>query len=187
MLAVCAGLSFVVGCTQPAPPAASQPNTTLSDLSHNPHAPLDLSQNRFAVLFFILADCPISNSYAPEINRIVADYTKQGVAVYVVHADRDMSDADLQQHAKEYAYACPVLVDRQHTLIDQLGIKIAPEVAIVDRTGSIPYRGRIDDRYLSFGQERLHPATPDLRNAINSLLRNEPISNPRTRAIGCAI
>lgn len=188
-------LSPILGCAQPAP----QPTTpTLPDLAHNSHEPLDLGQNRAAVLFFILADCPISNSYAPEINRIVADYTKQGVAVYIVHADRDMPDADLQQHAKEYGYTCPVLVDRKHELINRLGITVVPEVAVVSVSGvpgvhegvtqgALAYRGRIDDRFPSLGHERLKPTTSDLRNALDALLRNEPISTPRTTATGCAI
>ena len=49
---------------------------------------------RAAVLFFIAHDCPISNGYAPEINRICAEYSPQKVAFYVVYVEPELATAE---------------------------------------------------------------------------------------------
>jgi thiol-disulfide isomerase/thioredoxin len=148
--------------------------------------PLKLGPNHAAALIFMLSDCPICNSYIPEINRIVTDYKDKRVSFYLIHVDQDLSQTNLQQHAKDYGYICPVFADRDRTLARQLGITIAPEVAVINRAG-LAYLGRIDDRYVGFGKKRLQPNTQDLRQALDSILKSEPVATPRTQAIGCAI
>jgi hypothetical protein len=49
------------------------------------------------------------------------------------------------------------------------------------------YRGRIDDRHVDFGRSRPEATTHDLDHALDELLDGHPVSNPRTRAIGCYI
>src|SRR5688500_1042688 len=50
------------------------------DVHGAPKQPLATDGRRATVLLFIATDCPISNAYTPEVNRIVEAYGPRGVA-----------------------------------------------------------------------------------------------------------
>jgi hypothetical protein len=166
---------------------SSLSESALPDTAGMLHRPLETADRAATVLIFILADCPISNAYVPEINRLTADYQKRNVALYVVHVDADASPADLERHAKEYGYACPVLIDGHRALAGQFGITVAPEAALLDSEGKLVYRGRIDDLFAEFGKRRAAATTHELRDAMDSVLAGRPVRNPLTRAVGCSL
>ena len=137
------------------------------------------------VLLFVARDCPISNSYAPEIKRIIARYTPRGVAFALVYPDPDTSLAAARQHAKDYGYTCPLLLDPAHKLVHRAGVTVTPEAAVFGPHGRLLYRGRIDDLYLGFGKRRDHATRHDLRDALDAVLAGHPIPTSLTQAIGC--
>ena len=63
------------------------------------------------VIFFIATDCPISNSYAPEIQRVSQEYGARGVGCSLMYEDVDMGstatrlDNEVRRHLQEYRYA----------------------------------------------------------------------------------
>src|ERR1041385_1936619 len=69
---------------------------SLSDTEGRNHTAEEWRQTRAVVLFFLAAECPISNRYAPEINRLVTDFASQQVAFYAVHSDPALSTAEAQ-------------------------------------------------------------------------------------------
>src|SRR6516225_4855116 len=56
------------------------------------------------ILFFISVDCPISNSYAPEIQRLCDHYASQGVGCSLMYEDSDLRAAAVRKHLREYGY-----------------------------------------------------------------------------------
>ena len=140
-----------------------------------------------AVLLFIARDCPISNSYAPEIKRIIARYTPQKVAFTLVYPDPDTTLTSARRHAKDYGYTCPLLLDPAHKLVHKSGVTVTPEVAVFAPSGKLLYRGRIDDLYLGFGQRRYAVTRHDLRDALDAVLSGRPVPSAKTQAIGCFI
>ncbi|HWC65093.1 MAG TPA: thioredoxin family protein, partial [Thermoanaerobaculia bacterium] len=57
------------------------------------------------------------------------------------------------------------------------------EISVVDPSGVIRYHGRIDEN-------RDDPAavrSPDLRNALDSILAGKSVAVPETKAFGCSI
>ena len=147
----------------------------------------DAHTKKAVVLLFIARDCPISNTYAPEIKRIIAQYTPQKIAFTLVYPDPETTLAAAKKHAQDYGYSCPILVDPKHRLSQKFGMIITPEVAVLAPNGKLLYRGRIDDLYITFGQRRYAVTTHDLRNALEAVLKNRPIPTPRTTAVGCFI
>ena len=69
------------------------------------------------VLLFVTPDCPISNAYAPEVERIVRQYAPKGFAFYLVYADPDMTPQAVRKHVRDYGYTCPALLDSKHLLV----------------------------------------------------------------------
>src|SRR5215813_11185410 len=62
-------------------------NFTLTDSEGRSHTPAEWKDSKAIALLFIGADCPISNAYAPEINRTFSAFAGKHVAFYLVHSD----------------------------------------------------------------------------------------------------
>lgn len=148
--------------------------------------PLDgAAARRATVLLFVTHDCPISNQYAPEINRIVGKYASKGVGFFVVYVESGLSRTQARAHANAFGYACPALLDPRHALVKYAGASVTPEVAVYGQNGARVYRGRIDDRYLALGRRREQVTTHDLRTVLDATLAGRPVPAPTTKAIGC--
>ena len=150
--------------------------------------PLEVTRGKANVLFFVTNDCPIANSYAPEIARICASYQSQGINCSLIYVDPSLSDSGAIKHAQEYKHGdYPRIVDRQHELVKATGVTITPEVAVINRAGNVVYRGRIDDSYAGLAEPRRPAKSFDLRNALDELIAGRPVTTPETKALGCYI
>jgi predicted ATP-grasp superfamily ATP-dependent carboligase len=150
-------------------------------------SPLDLHGNKAAVLIFVGVDCPISNSYAPEINRIAADYSKKGLDFYIVYSEANLSAANAKKHSDDFGYACPSLMDRQQVLMKSTKAKVTPQAVVMGPDAEILYSGRIDNWYEDFGKQRFKPTTHDLRDALDAIVAGKKVAVPVTKAIGCPV
>jgi TPR repeat/Redoxin/Tetratricopeptide repeat len=139
------------------------------------------------VLIFTTIDCPISNRYAPEITRLQQEFESQGIQFSLVFPNAADSTAAIDEHVKRFGYRMPVVRDPQQVLVQRAGVTIAPEAAVIDKRGHVVYRGRIDDRYISFGVDRPTPSKRDLRDALVAMVDGAPVAVPRTQAIGCVL
>ena len=105
-----------------ATPVEPSATVVLKDVHGRSHQPLAVSPGKRAnLVLFITSDCPISNGYAPEINRIVTAYAPQGVAVFLTHVDKDVDRSVAAKHAAEYGFKSTVLLDPAHKLVAALG------------------------------------------------------------------
>jgi hypothetical protein len=134
------------------------------------------------VLVFTTTDCPISNRYAPEIQRLATKFgAVKFVMVYPVASDTpELIDA----HRRKFAYAMDFLRDDKHELLKKTGVTVTPEVAVM-KDGRMLYRGRIDDRYVDFGRDRPQPTVRDLERSLDAILAGRPVPIAETRAVGC--
>ena len=149
--------------------------------------PLDVGEAKASVLFFLTPDCPISNSYAPEVNAIVRENADKPLRFHVVYTDADLKVEEARKHAAAFGYRCPVLLDPEHRLVAATGVTTTPEVAVVTADGQVVYRGRIDDLYPEIGVKRRTPTRRDLRDALEAVLAGKPVPTARTKAVGCSI
>ncbi len=165
--------------------AAESPK--LADLHGKVHEPIKADTRKATVILFTLSDCPIANAYAPEINRLVADYSSKDVGFYLAHVDRDLAAAAARQHAAGYAFRCPVLLDSQHALVKALGATKTPQAFLLGPDGKTLYRGRINNLFADYGQRRQTVTHHDLRAALDAVLAGKPIAQAVTEVIGCHI
>jgi peroxiredoxin len=163
------------------------PQFSLTDTAGAVHSPAEWSGKKAIVLLFVSTDCPLSNRYVPEMNRIASEYASRGVAVYAVQGDATIADAEVRKHAKEFAYKFPYLLDPRESLADFTGATATPEAAVLSPKGDLLYLGRIDNRLQDFGQERVQVTQHDLRESLDAVLAGKPVPHPRTKALGCAI
>lgn len=149
--------------------------------------PLEAGRHKAIVLLFIAHDCPISNSYAPEVKRLITSYKSQGVEFYTVYAEPDITAHLARLHALSFGYTCPALLDQKNQLSQITGATVTPEAAIYTPDGRRRYLGRIDDRYAGYGLRREIVRSHDLKDALDAILTDKPVPHPTTLAIGCFI
>ena len=135
------------------------------------------------VYVFTTTDCPISNRYAPEIQRLAAKFGSQAKFVLVYPVPSDTPDM-IRDHKKKFAYTFESVRDADQKLIKQTGVTVAPEVAVMNGS-QLLYHGRIDDKYVELGRERSQPTTHDLEDALAAAIAGKPVTVKETRAVGC--
>jgi tetratricopeptide (TPR) repeat protein len=154
---------------------------------HSSWIPAQRPRNLATAYVFATTDCPIANRYAPEIGRLSAEFSTQGIDFRLVYVNPRESDEATRAHASKFGYTMPLLHDREHSLVKRLGITVTPEVAIVGGGGGLLYRGRIDDRYADIGIDRQTPTRRDFADALTAVVAGRPIATPTTRAVGCIV
>lgn len=144
------------------------------------------AQPGVTALFFITHDCPIANSYAPKIRSLCDEYAKRGVTCKLVYADPSHTADRIRKHQQDYSLSTiPAIVDREHQLVKTYQPKVTPE-AVVLAQDKVVYRGRIDDRWVGWGQKRQQASREDLRDALNRALAGDR-NLVETKAVGCWI
>ncbi len=149
---------------------------------------------RANVIFFVATDCPISNSYAPVIQRVCREYGPRGVECSLIYEDVDTHPAPahldrlVRAHLQEYGYAgFTAVVDRDRAASTHGKATVTPQAFVIDRSGEIRYRGRIDNLYAAFGKTRQQVTSHDLRDALDAVLAGGKVQHPETEALGCFI
>jgi hypothetical protein len=173
------------GFSEAATPTPQRP--VLTDLAGHEAKPLPDHAARFVVFVFARTDCPISNSYAPEIVRLHAEFASRGVTFWLVYPDAEVTADAIQQHIREYRYPCAALRDPHQLFARQSHVRVTPEVALYRADGELLYHGRIDDRYVDFGECRAHADQRDLQEALQLALAGKPIPQPHPPGVGCFI
>lgn len=116
---------------------------------------------------------------------MIERYNSRGVRFHLVYCDRSQQADTIRDHLKAYDLPDIALIDADHQLVQQAGATITPEAAVFDTQGRRVYLGRIDDRFVDFGQTRAKATRHDLRDAIDAVLAGQPVKVARTEAVGC--
>ena len=138
------------------------------------------------VLLFVMTDCPISNRYAPEVRRLHDEFAG-AVRFWLVYVDAHRPPDELREHRASFGYPFAALRDVDGALTALAGATVTPEAVVFDAAQRMVYRGRIDDRYVSFGVARRAPRTRDLHDRLRRLAAGEALAFSQTRAVGCYI
>jgi hypothetical protein len=141
---------------------------------------------RAVVLLFVRSDCPISNRYAPELERLYERYSPQGVDFHLVYPESGLTAGAMNRHRKEYGYKIPALLDVSHEYVARAGVRVTPEAAVFVR-GQLIYAGRIDDRYADIGKARQEASHHDLEDVVASVVAGKAVAIRRTKSVGCVI
>jgi len=166
---------------------AGGPPFRLRDTAGAVHTQAEWESQKAILLFFVTTDCPVANSYVPEMNRIRDAYTPRGVAVYAVQAETAVPEAAVAKYAQEYRYGFPLLIDPRQELVKLVNATVTPQAAVLTPDGRVQYLGRIDNRVEDFGKSRPQATRSDVREALDAVLAGKPVAVPRTKSIGCAI
>lgn len=137
------------------------------------------------VLVFVRTDCPVSNRYAPLIQKISSHYGDK-VGFWLVYLGKTASAEKIRQHEAEYGYKVNALRDPQHLLVKRAQVGTTPEAAVFDAQHRLIYHGRTDNLYEDVGRSRPVATTHELDDAIQAVLYGKT-PPPNAPGVGCFI
>jgi hypothetical protein len=168
--------------------ATEAPNRAeLLNLAGKSTDPFAGTEAKLLAFIFVGADCPISNSYAPEVQRLHAAFAQRGVTFFLVYPDGGISAAAIREHLKSYDYPCDALRDQQHAFTKRAHVEVTPEAALFRPDGTLLYHGRIDNRYAALGSKRPKATERDFVNALDDALAGNPVRPAGGPPVGCFI
>lgn len=187
-----AALALVL-CLRPAPAQDAQPYGL--DLHNAPISTLAGPGVRVVVLYFAATDCPISNRYVPEIARLTHQFGPQPsghnpVRIWWVYPNADDTAPVVEQHRRDFSITAPAILDTRQSLVALAHATVTPEAAVFlveGRELREVYHGRVDDRYISLGQERPRAQHHDLQAAIAAAIAGKPVPQPAGPPVGCSV
>ena len=166
-------------------PFARAAQKTALHVDGSPADPFQDAAGKPVVLVFVRTDCPISNRYAPLIQKISSQYAGKA-GFWLVYLGKTASAERIRQHQGEYGYKLPALRDPWHALVKQAHVQITPEAAVFDAHHRLLYHGRIDNLYEDVGRTRPAATTHELDDAIQAALTGKPAPS-NTPSVGCFI
>lgn len=147
---------------------------------------LPRDQAGLSVFCFLGAECPLAKLYGPRLQRMSETYADRQVRFLGINSNLQDSLDKLAEYGKTHEITFPLFKDYDHRLADLLEAKRTPEIVVVDASGRVRYRGRIDDQYQP-GANRDRPRNHHLEDALRQLLAGETVAVRQTDPVGCLI
>ena len=141
------------------------------------------------VVMFICNHCPFVIHVNPEVSKIAKEYQTMGIG-FVAISSNDVAnypqDAPhlMKLKAGEEDYTFPYLYDETQKVAKAYDAACTPDFYLFDANLRLVYRGQLDDSRPGNGI----PLTgKDLKNAMDALLDDKPISVEQKPSLGCNI
>ena len=164
----------------------ADPKIAVTDIRGQIQHPFEV-KGKASLIVFITHDCPISNAYAREIRRICDEYAGRA-ACYLDYIDPNLTPQEIAKHMADYGHGdYPAIIDLKHALVKAVGATVTPEAVVIAPGGKIEYRGRIDNKYVTWGTSRPEATERDLRAALDAVTQGRAATTARTKAVGCFI
>jgi len=151
----------------------------------------DFKNAKGFIVVFICNKCPMVNFYSERLNNLNSKYKTEGVFLLAINAMDTLAYGGesfllMQKKAKNEKFNFPYLQDKKQVVAKQFSATHTPEAFVIWKTKSnklsIKYEGAVDDNAGDASK-----AKPLLANAIDELLHNKSVSNPKTESFGCRI
>ena len=171
------------------PLGTAAPEFSLLDLNGQTVSLKQFKVKKALVVVFMCNHCPYVKHIAPELVRLVADYSYKGVAFVGINSNDGEAYPDdgpekMKEEAKLRGYLFPYLHDADQSVAKAYHAACTPDIFVFDDSHRLVYRGQLDD---SRPKSDRPLNGKDLRNALGSLLAGKPINATQKPSIGCNI
>lgn len=177
---------LLLGATQTHVHLGVAEKTFAEDMDGKPLDPFAASGGRVVALLFVRTDCPISNRYAPLLQKLSEKF-RDKADFWLVYPDREQTASQIKTHLQDFHYSIPALRDVRHALVKRSQATVTPEAAVFDSSGRLVYHGRIDNWYEDFGRSRAAATKHELDDAISAALNGKTFAPDHAAAVGCYI
>jgi peroxiredoxin len=172
------------------PLGTKAPNFELPDSVTDQKVSLkDLVSEKATVIMFICNHCPYVKHVQEELVNLSNDYREQGVSFIAISSNDieqypEDSPAKMKEEALLWKYPFPYLFDETQDVARAYDAACTPDFYIFDKNLELVYRGQLDDSRP--GNDR--PLTgKDMREALDSIIASNPVSENQIPSAGCNI
>lgn len=165
------------------------PDFTLPAVDGKTYSLEDFSNGQPVVVMFICNHCPYVQAIEDRLIQLGHDLKKQNVNVIAICANdeeshnREDSFENLQKRAQEKNYPFVYLHDKSQAAAHAFGAVCTPDYFVYDKDLKLAYRGRLDDSW----KDAAKVTKRELFDAVQTLLKNEKVSEEQTASMGCSI
>lgn len=143
------------------------------------------------IVIFTCNHCPYAKKYEDRIIELDKKYKSQGYPVIAINPnDPSVQPEDsyekMIERAKQKGFTFPYLVDESQKIFPQYGATKTPHVFLLQKENGkniVKYIGAIDNNY----ENPKDVSEYYVQDAVNALIKNEPIKMTKTVAIGCTV
>lgn len=149
----------------------------------------DVKGERGTVVMFICNHCPYVIHVNPEIKRISDEYIKKGIGFVAISSNDVVNypqDAPhlMKKLVEQEGFDFPYLYDETQGVAKAYDAACTPDFYVFDAEKKLVYRGRIDTSRPNNGEAL---TGKDLREALDTVLGNEEVSDVQYPSAGCNI
>jgi thiol-disulfide isomerase/thioredoxin len=166
------------------------PDFTLPDVVSDREISLqELQGNIATVIMFICNHCPYVKHANPQIVQLANDYKNKNVSFIAISSNDVKSYPEdgpeqMKEVAKKLKYPFPYLYDETQEVAKSYKAVCTPDFFIFNEDMVLVYRGQLDDSRPENGV----PLTgKDIRNALEAILKGEPVPGDQKPSVGCSI
>ena len=139
---------------------------------------------KIVVLEFWSFKCPPAAAYDERMTALESNYRSRGVVILAVDSNKNEPADEVRLNRANRKLPFPVLMDQDGTLADSLGASLTPSLVILDGTGTIRYRGAIDNNKRAGEHGRIAYA----EDALDALLSGQSVPQAEVKMSGgCSI
>ncbi|WP_027378571.1 thioredoxin family protein [Chryseobacterium daeguense] len=151
----------------------------------------DFKSAKGFIVIFTCNHCPYAKKYEDRIIELDKKYKSQGYPVIAINPnDPSVQPEDSYQkmieRAKQKGFTFPYLMDEGQKIYPQYGATKTPHVFLLQKEGGkniVKYIGAIDNNY----ENPNDVSEYYVQDAVNALIKNEPVKMTKTVAIGCTV
>lgn len=142
---------------------------------------------RGVAVIFTCNTCPYAKGYEDRLIALAKEFGPKGVGFVAINPnDPKVAPGEefeaMVTRAKEKALPYPYLVDTTQQIAAAYGARVTPHIFLLDASGTLVYRGRIDD---SLEEGKI--SKRDLRAALDAVAAGRPVPVATTKAFGCGV
>nr|BFD60317.1 thioredoxin family protein [Bdellovibrio sp. CKG001]BFD63732.1 thioredoxin family protein [Bdellovibrio sp. HM001]BFD66095.1 thioredoxin family protein [Bdellovibrio sp. HAGR004] len=166
----------------------SCPDFTLPAVDGKTYSLADFAKGHPLVVMFICNHCPYVQAIEDRLIQLGTDLKKQGVSVVAICSNDEVSHpedsfANLKKRAEEKGYPFVYLHDKTQDIAKKFGAVCTPDYFVYDKNHKLAYRGRLDDSW----KDASKVTKRELYDAVQTLLKDEKVSEDQTASMGCSI
>jgi len=140
------------------------------------------------VVIFMCNHCPYVKAALKRLIDIQKDYADRGVQLVGINSNDEInypedSFENMKKVVKKKGIPFPYLRDESQDVARNYDAICTPDIYVYGPERKLLYRGRIDDNW----QDESRVTRMDLREAIQAILEDRPVSEDQQPSMGCSI
>lgn len=164
------------------------PSFELPDPDGNKHKSDDLFGKKGLLLVVTCNHCPYAVAVWPRLVRLAKHAKNLGINTVALNPNINPNYPDdapprMKEKINEWGIDFPYIFDESQKIAKTLKAQCTPDIYLYDQNKKLVYHGRIDDNW----QDESKVKKEELKEAVENLAKNKPVSSDQKPSIGCSI